>query len=363
MGLMAVFILVLLTLMWRQQDDVEDLRRQKEELEREKAALQAEKLKLEQEKQQIVEARKELARLFQELIVKAKWTIDQQDSAQRWIARLFEHPGCQLTLDDDFRLQPAQGPADLYGLGSTELSVIGQAQLASCRHSFRLLACALGTRPEGRLDPLCQRSPCGHLLDEWVIDEESKAAVTLIGQGLEAVVLEGNTDRIRPSRFRQIPAIGGLTAPSVDKTPWVPSFVENAHVGAERARQATGHLLHLVASEEDATGCSPPELLASRVRVESPSFGRTLVGPRFMRSESDHCPDDQDDCPNARNLSLRIRWTERELRRPINEIRQEFCKQLDDPKGPVALGLLDAGENLDELRRQLDCRSSGEGAP
>ena len=210
-------------------------------------------------------------------------------------------------------------------------------------------------------------------------------------QGIEALVLEGNTDKQRYAR-EQIPAIGGVG--NAREKP--EGFVKNAYLGSERARQALGHLLHVV-RDHDQGPDDALEVLMSRVRIESPSFGRYQVGPlAWRRTERGYevgdalpgsgektvpaCMSDKDDgrCELARNLSLRLRWKKRALRRPFTEIQGWICGLLrlgdQEPSALArglevvrsnarlrnsverALGPIDpAGLDVDELRRRFDC--------
>jgi hypothetical protein len=82
-----------------------------------------------------------------------------------------------------------------------------------------------------------------------------------------------------PSREPQRSHIESANRRALELTTLGQNFVTNAFLGEERARQAMGHLISVVQAHDAADDDALPVLL-SRVRIESPSFGRSRRGAR-----------------------------------------------------------------------------------
>jgi len=128
------------------------------------------------------------------------------------------------------------------------------------------------------------------------------------------------------------------------------SFVENAELGAERARQALGYLVALIeqAKPDFESKTAPLQSFLSRARVESPSFGRYQAGPDDRREpkcpDEGECPEkcpDEGKCGAARNLSLNLRWRRESLRRPFEGVREKFCNEWRKPDSQLHKSLED----------------------
>lgn len=336
-GLMAVFALALIVLLWRQGQELDDVREEAERLEREQRAF---------------------AVALLQILEKTRTIVGGQENAEAWLRQRFEESDCLLRVTEggELRMLSDDGTgriAELYEPGETRLNEAGQAALRSCRENFLTLAYALA--PE-QADPGSLAPSAPELVDCAAIRDavrrkahkEDGAAIEHLRKGLEALVLEGNTDRDAPGgkldRKPIRPIIQGkrsrlLLARSSR------SFVENSLLGAERARQALGHLLQLVEAcdvdESDAL-----EVMMSRVRVESPSFGRYLAGPADWRQPG--CDGDEN-CDAARNLSLRVRWRKEELRKPYYEFRSSFCEMLARQDSALVKGLVADGRDPSAL--------------
>lgn len=228
------------------------------------------------------------------------------EHVNEWIAELFETPGCELSFDPESgKLTATSGLGQLYDAGQTRLSDEATQQLEGCRDVFLTLAACLGPsdtgggRPEG----------CA----------ENADVAKAFAQGVEALVLQGNTDRT-PFPARRIEGLRGSRP-----TEFSQDFVGNAQLGAERARQALGHLMVLIeaGSETSDDRGAPIQAFASKARIESPSFGLYQAGPRGQESE---CPSD-DACDAARNLSLKLQFRRETLVEPFREVTGAFCEE------------------------------------
>lgn len=343
MGLMAVFALVLVLLLWAQTRQNSELRQEREKLVRHRDALALERSRFALELVSLLDAAHRMVR--------------DQDGAEAWLRALFRESDCLLDLSADGVLRRVHeggaGAADLYPLGETRMDLEGEAALRSCRENFLRLAYCLSpdSNPDtagSALDPERVRR-CGVLLEEDGLRESDARVVEGLRRGLEALVLQGNTDRT-PVTSRRMDRIAAVGAAPVQLSSATEAFVGNAHLGAERARQALGHLLGLVqAHDEDERDAL--QVLMSRVRVESPSFGRYQAGPRDWRDGS--CGD-AESCAAARNLSLRLRWKKDELRRPYETIRARLCALLADEESALSQGLFslrNSPEAMSEILR------------
>lgn len=392
LGLMAVLALVLVMLLWREGRTNAALRQQKQQLERERVEFTVELLNVVARTQRIVE---------------------DQNAAERWVRGLFDpKSGCQLEVGagDVLRRRSAEtgtpgssagaSSDDFYGLGETKLHAHGRGALKSCCGSFLRLAFCLsppddqgsprsgGPRDEpaaaaGASGPQFSAAERLALCLEGSDPEEhqrNQQAVRLLGRGIEALVLEGNTDsealKWNVARDRALHVPGLSHHPEDEKR----RFVDNAWLGAERARHALGYLLTLpenvaclrtlglaiaeasgdgaettaTATEAERTASDyVTQVLMGRVRVETPSFGRYQAGPAQWRTG--RCASSTGSCPEARNLSLKLRWRKDELRRPFLDIRHRICALLRDTKSSMSKGLRSA-HSLErrELRRLLE---------
>jgi len=336
MGLMAVFALTLITLLWRQSTELEHVR---------------------DDARQLKEEQRAFAVALLSLLERTDRIVTGQEDAEAWLRRSFEEQDCLLRVTEDGQLRVVSSDgqprsAELYDPGETRLNVNGQEALQSCRANFLRLAYALAPEVAPVIGPAAAQEEaevCRVAREEVRASREvATDTVAHLRTGLEALVLEGNTDRASLSGeldHRRIPPIVRGTVRNLELTQPPTDFVENALLGAERARQALGHLLDLVQAcdhgERDAL-----EVLMSRVRVESPAFGRYLAGPLQWRSKG--CGED-DACDAARNLSLRVRWRKEELRKPYFEFRGQFCALLGDPESSLVKGLLADGRDVRAL--------------
>ncbi len=341
MGLMAMLALILLVMLEVQNNSNEAL-----------AAAQIktvdELAKVRLERQSLEDERKRFALELLELFEFTYGMVEQQDGAETWITDVFREDDCRLMMSPGGALEMlgadgAPSPAGLYDSGATQLSQEGQAALESCRSNFTRLAYCLA--PESIASPerreLCLTGRTGKRTDEKLAER--------LRVGVEAIVLEGTTDRY-PLPFGMTPGIRG-TRGGVALDTASQSFAANAYLGAERARQALGHLLGLVQAQA-ADDYDALPVLMSRVRIETSSFGRFQVGPPEWR-EPGCGPSDV--CDAARSLGLRIRWKKAELRRPLEHIRTKVCALLADRQSAFARGLQAQGRDLDTARQDFGC--------
>lgn len=293
MGLVGLLILVLVSLLMLQSDKSENDRYRAQELD-------AFNLRM-------LEALREAA------ILQAR-----QESVNQWLAFVFEETKCSLLFNPDsgkLESRRESDISDLYAPGSTALSERARRDLRSCRRAFRRLAACMNPEvPDGKAKALgCPDA----------VDSRWRHEVQAFRVGVDSLVLQGNTDR---TRYKKAEPIQGLPG-KLSETP--AAFVENAFLGGERARQAMGHLLYIVDEKDDDSTVRNEDLdvLISRLRMESASFGRYQVGPRTWRApESVLCSEDPS-CQAARNLALKLRWSRASLRRPFLEVVRTYCDE------------------------------------
>lgn len=350
MGLMAVFVLVLVLLLWQQHRLNADLEQEKErgvlrleEVKREKANVEVLRVGLERERGDFAA---ELMQLFEstyDLVL-------AQDNAEDWLSAVFEQGSCRLRMTSrgDLVIAAEDGTvsaASLYESAKFALSAEGRAALDTCRANFLRLAYCLAPTEGAPEAALARRA-------RYCTESDNGDAGTLpvLRSGVEALVLEGSTDRIPIGGGT--PSILASGAPISFTSTAGSSFVENAYLGAERARQALGNLVALV-EKANADEWDALEVLLSRVRIESPSFGRYQAGPLNWREPG--CEPDRAGCAAARNLSLRVRWQKRALRRPFELIRDKMCALLADPGSALAKGLVSRGRLLKDGRALFGC--------
>lgn len=266
-------------------------------------------------------------------LVRGKQIVQAQDELAQLIQALFRESNCPLNFDPATgRLLAGSGSegAELYPEGSVRLSENGRAALRQCGINFLTLVVCFDDRPAAL-------QSCRGLLEKLEDPgEEGEAAgrfesfADLRGK-VESMILEGNTDR---SRFLAAPSIRNLRPrdfPSAESIELHEKYVTNAHLGSERARQALGHLVQVIAStaasETMISEGDALDALLHLLSIESPSFGKYLAGPVDRRLGS--CAPDNDDCPEARNLALRLRWRQQSLREPFDRIVRFYCEQLE----------------------------------
>lgn len=352
MGLMAMLTLILLILLAKQQQTSIQLDEARNRSESELVAVRAERARLDELRVGLEKERSAFALELEELFDLTFTLVARQDAAEAWISSLFDESDCLLTLgptgsldivDPDSRLRQSAG---LYDSGATKLSVAGQQALTSCRDAFVRLAYCLSPMTADSEDSEGRRRICG---GETPPESE---LLDRLGVGIEAVVLEGSTDRIPYGATPGIQSESGR----VRLTPTGESFASNAYLGAERARQAMGYLVGLV-QEFDRDPYDAHEVLLARLSVESTSFGRYQVGPPDWRLPG--C-DGSANCDAARNLSLRLRWRKEELRKPLETIRRRVCALAADPDSAFVRGLAGAGVEPADLLSRLRCDEAGE---
>jgi hypothetical protein len=337
MGLMAVFVFILILLLQREaQKSVALAEQTARAMAAEKEAKDAE-VKLEKERETFAT---DLLKLLDDT-----WAIvERQDAAEGWLSAVLKEGGCQLDLGADGTLR-ISGRADvdaaLYVTGDTTLSESGKAALGSCSKSFRLLANCLNPN---EAQSVSDARACRRILD-GVAEGRERERVAQFRDGIEALVLEGTTDR--SSTLGGTGASGRRTGPEEAR-----NYAENARLGSERARQAMIYLLGLV-KDRNADDYDALPVLMNRLRVETSSFGRFLAGPPEWREPV--CEGDADACDRARRLSLRVRWKKGELRKPYEEVRKNICRRLSEPNDPFRKGLVTANTDLQQARAKYRC--------
>jgi hypothetical protein len=278
---------------------------------------------------------RQFAEALLEALIASDRIVASQGAVDAWVESVFEEPGCRLEFDPrtgELQMRGERAAAELYDPGATAVGDAAQEALASCARSFLILATCLGSDDESkrRCIQLVGTATATHSVDP----------VKAFRDGIEALVLQGNTDRVP---YRDAGRVVGLDElrPDPAATARV-AFVQNAALGSERARQALGHLLHRVHYHEDASGdanANALELLMSRVRIESPSFGPYQATPRGERPAEPGCEPGRASCDAARNLSLRLRWKRESLQQPFARIRAFFCAELQSTSSSMRSNL------------------------
>ena len=369
MGLMAVLALILLLLLIQG-------RKQTQSAEQARTELQQVATGFTQELEDILRA--------------SQRTMDLQDGVFRAIRRIMEREGCPISLADDGSMTLQQlEQSDLYELGQTTVTDAGKQALSRCGAAFRTVAYCLAPLELDEADgaPKALRR-CGtttadalkrrrarcekHLRADLKRGQTRIELPPTLASDIEAIVLEGNTDKVR---FRDAPRIVGAEGWSRRAHPEAHSFVANAALGSERARQALGVLVAAVANDpmaaQETDLCGAVPVLLARVRVESPSYGRYQAGPlddawRMTTPEGSFaCLTAQGDhragaCAAARNLKLRIRWRERALRRPFTQLRVRICTLIADPKRNFHRLIRMSGGDPAVLADKYDCATTAQ---
>jgi hypothetical protein len=375
MGVMAVFALIMILLLVQEKDESEKLRLKQEELLRLKARLEKD--------------RREFAQQLAALLERAETTRIRQDRVIEWVRGVFASKDCRLALGSGNRLiskSSAQGErkttgqgrrysaAQLYQPGAVKLTAKSVSALRSCKEEFERMAVCLSP---GRKDECLQTErsqPQAKKLGDL------KGVLDQFRGGLEALVLQGNTDA-RPYLHKgKTPKLytsytkGGKKhkVRLYLKRKRARSFVKNAFLGSERARQALAHLLDLVSQDETrgaAAGkrrlSAPLEMFMSHLRIESPSFGLYQAGPLSKRLPGCGKAGNNGKCPAARNLALILRWKKKALRAPYEAFRAKLCDTLADPDSTFSQGLKDLDKEGKRRKQLLEryCKRGKAGAP
>ena len=315
MGVMAVLALILILLLIQQKDQNANLEKE----------------------------RKDFAEELMKILEKSQSIIERQDDVQHFVQDLFTQEDCQLVLTNDGKLQRkgSDSAAQLYAPGEVALSEEAQKALESCAANFERLANCLVLDKDSRGSCPDPKS--------WKPKSSPAAVKHQLQEGIEALVLQGNTDNTA-YLSNDAPRIVGISASKLRKNPKLKNFVRNAFLGSERARQSMAHLLHLVSNAGEERR-DPLEILMSRVRIESPSFGLYQAGPGERKGD---CPD-EGDCDEARNLSLLLRWKKSALRQPYLKMKEQLCKFLQDKNSAFYRGLLSTGKRPADIYR-ANCR-------
>lgn len=363
LGLMAVFALVLVMMLWTQgqQNDVlaaetSTLQARTRELESEKSKLEQAALTLELSKRELERQRSAFALELLEIFVHTRAVVDAQDGAEAWIRDLFNDGQCPLVMAEDGSLRRADhankntAAADLYRPGEARMNAEGERALRQCHDTFLRLAYCLS--PDAESLGSARAKVCYGVPDISGVNDTTRAQLQQLRQGLESLVLQGNTDKTSIAGISVEPIRSQGDRLKMD--PLTDSFVQNAYLGSERARQALGHLLHgLQTSNADDNDAL--QVMMARVRIESTSFGRYQVGPEPWRAGD--CAKHSDDCAEARNLSLSVRWKKQELRAPYEEILEKVCAMMNQPDSALSQGVI-ASLSRPELLSQLRVTSA-----
>jgi hypothetical protein len=365
-GLMAVFVLILLLVLGQQRAAVVRAEEQRQQAVGARGHAQRPRETADKAKRESLEDWRTFGDTLKQLVDRGARLVADQRAARRVVRSILADP-CPLTIDDQWRLVFRKEGDDntgatLYEPGETRLSTRGAEALSMCRHSFVRLAYCLSP-PSGRgcgdggqrRTELCEQGREG-TSDTKLTDKEMRA-VRALRRDIEALVLEGSTDRVpyRRHTLARIETAAGGTIHHHEQL--AASFSANAHLGAERARQALGHLIAQVESHHDGP-CDALEVLLNLLRVETPSFGRFQVGPydrRERRTDVLLCVPGSDECEAARSLRLRIRWREEGLRRPYQELIANLCDELTKPGSALREGMARAQRDPAQLARALGC--------
>lgn len=335
MALMAVMVLVMFLLLLRQFGQSQELATAKKVADTHRSNAETARKAAETAQDELARKQETLATELQALAREAQGIVATQDRAEEWLENLFADSKCPLELKNGalaFKSDARIGAASLYRPAQFRLSVEGQDALRKCKDAFVRLAYCL--EPGSRTD--LQHAP--DCLGETPATGESEA-VEALRVGIAALSLEGNTDMVHLQGG--VPGIS-TAGQAVLLRRDAESFASNAYLGAERARQALGHLLGLLEAN-DADEHDALHLLMRRVRIESPSFGQYQAGPLASRARaadgSPACVPGSRDCEAARNLSLRIRWGKQALRQPFERFKGKFCDLLANTESALWEGL------------------------
>lgn len=265
---------------------------------------------------------------LEQLLVETSEMVQYQQEVLDIVRELFSTDECQVSYDGG-RLELADRKAGLYGEAQVALTVEARRALKSCAEQFTTLVLCLSPRSDGVETECLRRVAANSYRDP----EQLQQILATMRKGIDSLVLEGNTDK-QMYRGSGVAAIQGLrTGLRRDDR----SFVTNAYLGAERARQALGHLVAILHEQEEVpAGVDLVDILKSRVSIESPAYGKYQAGDRWKE-----CDAAAEACPAARNLQLEIRWKEEELRQPYLSVQKKLCGYLQDPASSFSKALGD----------------------
>ena len=340
MGLMAIFALILMILINQVSTD----------------------------KEQLEEDRKEFLEKLVQTMEETFEIYESQNGVHKFINAILSQHRCKLQLKEDGTLvldTESEAPADLYRPDRFHLNREGEKAIKKCASNFELMAKCLSPDPKQRED--CKVATNNLKDEEGNRIENIKDVATQFREGIEALVLQGNTDA-QGTRQRTEAILRGGYPLYFGKR--VSSFVGNAYLGAERARQALGHLLFELEKTLASNGegqQSPVEILMSRIRVESASYGRFQAGPiDFEDSKGQQTPwraaskidgksmpycEGNGSCPEARRLILSLRWRPNRLREPFYELNENLCDMLESEYLKDAFKGKLAGKKEAQLKR------------
>ncbi|MCA8979694.1 MAG: hypothetical protein KDC14_06690 [Planctomycetes bacterium] len=277
MGVMAVVILVLLVVLRRQADESE-----------------------------------EFTRAILEALEGGQAVIRSQDSVNSTLEALFRVGECQLRYDASTgRLtlgDPTDTPTELYATGGVTLHPAAQSGLKSCGDALLTLSICLDANRATECE--------GRLRDSLGADYFTHAAMPAWGT-VDTLAIQGHTDA---QPYDKANPIGGLGSRLERHQA---SFVANADLGSERARQAMAHLIASVRGAEAGSDGVTNALLA-HLSIESSAFGRFQAD---LSAPAEGCVPDREECASARRLALQIRWTPDSLQEPLEKVRAAFCRR------------------------------------
>ena len=302
MGLMAVFALILLLMLVKEQS----------------------------RKQDLADTQRRFTARLQRILKAGQAIVRQQDAVQHWLAGLFQQGTCGLVLNNGKLEVRGAKTATLYESASVELDKKALHELKKCKENFFYLARCLSADDRGHKDCLGFYPQPAHRI----------ATIRTFREGVEALVLQGNTDRALyvGSKRDDVPIIRSVRSNTYRAHRELRRFVNNAHLGSERARQALAYLLYLVGSKkEEENPSSAVQVLMRHIRIESPSFGRYQSGP--VKKRVPGCVLGKQSCSNARNLSLVIRWRKDALRKPYQQFHSQMCSLLQSERSEFYRGL------------------------
>ena len=318
MGLMAIFALILMILITQISDDKKELEEDRKEF-----------------LEKLVQTMEETFEIY-----------ESQDGVHKFINAILSQHRCKLQLKEDGTVvldTESEAPADLYRPDRFHLNREGEKAIKKCASNFELMAKCLSPDPKQRDD--CEAATQNLKDEDGNSIENIKDVATQFREGIEALVLQGNTDAQGTRQRTEAIQRRGYQLYFGKR---VNSFVGNAYLGSERARQALGHLLFELEKTLATTGeeqQSPVEILMSRIRIESASYGRFQAGPiDFKDSKGQQMPwraasringqsvpycEGNGSCPEARRLILSLRWRPNRLREPFYELNEDLCEMLN----------------------------------
>lgn len=346
MGLMAIFALMMVV-------QILQVTKSNDKLKDNIKYLEATKETLKKERTEKEKATRQQAVQIAAIIEQVTGQVEAQDNTRAWLAHLFKLRGCPIELEEG-ELKLGERSEAFYNSGDFRLGVDGRQALEACRQNFLILSVCLSEHPQFAAQCIEELKEAGKgYADQGAARSLLNPQVlNTLRKDVDALVLQGNTDRIG---YNAAGGIAGLRVPlsSLDS-----SFVSNSFLGTERARQALGHLLSGVHGQTKSTWppnqlnqlpASPSDILMSKIRVESPSFGRYQAGIPST-DWNPLCENGKRSCAAARNLSLHISFSEEALRRPLKDVSHELCVSIGDPEDFFAQAL--SGQRDDQESEQ-----------